>query len=568
MDNRKKTDGQYMTPERIVNMILDAIGYTGQRVLEKKIMEPSFGDGAFLSQIILRIISESRAAKYTEDEIGNKLKQLVYGIEKDSDLYKKGIERLNSICEDNGLPSIDWADNLICGDTLCEYKHFVHEMDYVVGNPPYVRIHNIPDEYRDIAKGFMFVDGMMDLYVIFYEIGIYMLKKNGKLGYISPNSFMKNTSQKKFRNFLIENKYISAIYDFGTSRIFPDADTYTCVCILDTNCGRKDCGIDYRAYRMYEEKERSNIEYDYLRKNLYDSAWNLGSIEAVNFLKQNKDMQNTIADIAIVQNGVATNRDGIYIIHAYADSELKEPYRGKDSDNGSTVYFVDKKSALRQIESSALRRCVKGSRYNGVMDNTYIIFPYEAHRTDSKGSEGTNEQVYHPIEEGNLRTRFPLVYGYLSEYRTELAKRDMDDNTAWYLFGRSQGLQHSSANKIVFKNVANKQDPKIIPYMLESDVIVYSGFYTTVNTSRLAAFVSALNVDIKDRSTLNALSDHVLCEIQKIYASPDFSRYCSLIGKDMSGGYVSVSATTSKHYGIQLDAVLDAAMKHIAVTNG
>ena len=55
MESRKEK-GQYMTPKRIVVMILDDIGYAGDEVLTKKIMEPSFGDGAFLSEIVKRII--------------------------------------------------------------------------------------------------------------------------------------------------------------------------------------------------------------------------------------------------------------------------------------------------------------------------------------------------------------------------------------------------------------------------------------------------------------------------------------------------------------------------------
>ena len=51
MESRKEK-GQYITPEKIVVMILDDIGYAGDEVLTKKIMEPSFGDGAFLSEII------------------------------------------------------------------------------------------------------------------------------------------------------------------------------------------------------------------------------------------------------------------------------------------------------------------------------------------------------------------------------------------------------------------------------------------------------------------------------------------------------------------------------------
>lgn len=48
----KKKEGQYMTPDGIVSMILNNIGYTENHVLTRKIMEPSFGDGAFLINIV------------------------------------------------------------------------------------------------------------------------------------------------------------------------------------------------------------------------------------------------------------------------------------------------------------------------------------------------------------------------------------------------------------------------------------------------------------------------------------------------------------------------------------
>ena len=238
----KKEKGQYMTPEKIVVMILDDIGYAGDEVLAKKIMEPSFGDGAFLSEIIKRIVKAGRKQSLPEKEISDIIQNNVFGIEKDEKIYKKAIGRLNGILEEYKIPKIEWK-SLINGDTLTEWEKHKEKYDYVVGNPPFVRIHNIPEGYRDIVKSFQFSDGMADLYVIFYEIGINMLGENGKLGFISPNTFIRNASQQKFRDFLINNKYISAIYDFGASKIFPDADTYTCICLID------------------KEKEKKNIKY-------------------------------------------------------------------------------------------------------------------------------------------------------------------------------------------------------------------------------------------------------------------------------------------------------------------
>ena len=111
----KKIKGQYMTPDGIVSMILNSIGYTESHVLAKTIMEPSFGDGAFLINIVQRIISEGKKAGRTAKEVSGIIKANVYGIEKDKILYNKAISRLNSLLVVYEIDKIDWNDNLICG---------------------------------------------------------------------------------------------------------------------------------------------------------------------------------------------------------------------------------------------------------------------------------------------------------------------------------------------------------------------------------------------------------------------------------------------------------------------
>ena len=330
MESRKEK-GQYITPEKIVVMILDDIGYAGDKVLTKKIMEPSFGDGAFLSEIIKRIIKAGRKQSLPEKEISDIIQNNVFGIEKDEKIYKKAISRLNGILEEYKIPKIEWK-NLINGDTLTEWEKHKEKYDYVVGNPPFVRIHNIPERYRDLVKSFQFSDGMADLYVTFYEIGINMLGENGKLGFISPNTFIRNTSQQKFRDFLIKNEYISAIYDFGASKIFPDADTYTCICMIDKD---KKENIKYKEYNMYQPVSENVIDFEHLKNNMTGHPWNFGSADDMKFLEEINNRPKRISDIVTVQNGIVTNRDYIYIIQAYTDKELTKPYTGK----GDSVYF-------------------------------------------------------------------------------------------------------------------------------------------------------------------------------------------------------------------------------------
>ena len=216
----KKQNGQYMTPKNIVQLLLNEIGYFGPEILKKTIIEPSFGDGSFLTEIFIRIINEGRKQNLTNSQISTILSENVYGIEIDNELFDKTIKSLNEIAIKNGL-QVNF-NNLKNENTLLFYKNYLEKFDYCVGNPPFVRIHNIED-YEKI-KEFNFSNGNTDLYVIFYEIGLNLINKNGKLGFITPNSFIKNTSQKKFREFLINNRKINKLLNFRDLKVFEDAD--------------------------------------------------------------------------------------------------------------------------------------------------------------------------------------------------------------------------------------------------------------------------------------------------------------------------------------------------------
>lgn len=67
-------------------------------------MEPSFGDGAFLSEIIKRIIKEGLKLSLSRKKISDIIKDNVFGIEKDEKIYKKTICRLNWILEEYEMP--------------------------------------------------------------------------------------------------------------------------------------------------------------------------------------------------------------------------------------------------------------------------------------------------------------------------------------------------------------------------------------------------------------------------------------------------------------------------------
>ena len=503
----EKTMGQYMTPVRIVKMILDSIGYTGKELLSKKIFEPSFGTGNFLVEIVSRIIEYSKKEGKSESDICFLIKQNVFGVEKDEELYGEAISRLNSLLESENIEKIDWSENLICGDTLSEYERFAGSMDYVVGNPPFVRIHNLDEVTMQQRDKFKFSSGMTDMYVIFYEIGIRLLNKTGKIGYISPNSFIRNSSQKKFREYLVKNNYVSAIYDFKQSKLFCNADTYTCICILDMDKKAKD--FVYREYSMYEMLFENKLSVEYL--NQY-----LSSTDNIKFLDANAALPCKLPDIAVVQNGISTNLDSVYVIKAFSDAELQNEYTEKTSlHDNRTLYFKDKKEKIRKIESAILRRCVKESRYEGTIGNTYIIFPYRNNK---------------PLTEKEIKKEYPKAFAYLYSFKEDLEKRNMEKNVEWFLYARSQGLKNIDKKKIIFKHIMKKDIKNIELHILDEDVVVYSGLY------------------------IIAKEGYGIDYLHSVLHSEDFAKYCILTGYDKSSGYISVSSNILKKFGVEKKA--------------
>lgn len=542
--NKTKTEGQVMTPVGIVSMILDSAKYTGKSVLSKTIMEPSFGKGAFLIEIVSRIIREGKAEGKSAEEIRDIIQSHVYGIEKDEKLYDEAIQKLNELLITHDIPLPSWS-NLRCGDTLLLYRDYIGKMDILVDNPPYIRPHHMANKYRDVVKNFNFANGTTDLYIVFYEIGIQMLKEgSGRLAYITPNSFLRNTSQKKFRNYLVDQRLLAAIYDFKDSKIF-DADTYTCICVIDKNSERitKDV-VEYREYNMYKMTVNNMIQYDYFRNQLRDSAWNLSSEDDILYLQQNAKRPIKIKNIATVQNGIVTNRDSVYVGKAWLNRDCTEPYKGKHTDKKKIVWFNG-----HEVESTILHRCVKASKYDGKMSNTYILFPYQnkAERKLLKKSDGSEvATTYMAYTESEMQSEFPHAYDYLWEHRKDLAARDMDTNADWFVFGRSQGLANSGYKKLVFKHIICKSADTIDVHVVDEDVIVYAGLYVTID---LSAFISSNGSE----STFNdKLYDEKLEEVRSILSSQDFHRYCELVGKNKQGGYVAVSSVFVKNYGIML----------------
>ena len=191
MSKAPKHKGQVFTPDYLVKNILDLCGYTEtSAIIDNHIIDNSCGDGAFLVEVAQRFIGAYRLAGYSDDAIKQALETYVHGIELDTDAYIKCIENLTTLSETFNLTGVKW--NITNTDALTNTRYLA-SMDYVVGNPPYVRVHNISTDAKFLKTNYSFMrEGMSDLYLAFFELGLYMLKDTGILGYVTPISYFNS----------------------------------------------------------------------------------------------------------------------------------------------------------------------------------------------------------------------------------------------------------------------------------------------------------------------------------------------------------------------------------------
>ena len=270
----RKEQGIYYTPSYIVDYIVkNTVGefiktHTPEEIRNVKILDPACGSGSFLIRAYKELenywvnyysrnkempksarnieqakfddpYTENKAVKFysTKTEI---LKNNIFGV----DLDPKAVEiaQLNLLLRisesKQRLPMLQ--NNIKVGNSLVddpsisdrafkwkeEFPEIVKEggFDIVVGNPPYERILNLEIEKEFYSKRYVSAFGSYDIYVLFIDKAIQLLKSNGLLGFIVSNKFAVSDYGKKIRELILSNGSVLKVIDLADAkRVFPEA---------------------------------------------------------------------------------------------------------------------------------------------------------------------------------------------------------------------------------------------------------------------------------------------------------------------------------------------------------
>lgn len=225
-------------------------------LLELTICDPACGSGAFLNQALDFLIREHQYI----DEIKAKvlggglqfpdientiLENNIYGV----DLNEESVEIAKlSLWLRTAQPRRklnDLSSNIKCGNSLIDSRAVAGDkafnwgaafakvfakggFDVVIGNPPYVQSHSMSQETKDyIYRHYVSSEYQINLYTVFVEKIINIMKVSARYGVIIPNYWISTKFDEKFRRLVFFENNCDQI--LNTYEVFEDVTVDTVI---------------------------------------------------------------------------------------------------------------------------------------------------------------------------------------------------------------------------------------------------------------------------------------------------------------------------------------------------
>ena len=182
--------------------------------------------------------------------------------------------------------------------------------DVIIGNPPYIPLEELPkdasvytrmqrtdEQGKSDQKTYTTFESRGDIYSLFVERGLHLLRKGGLLSYIMPNKWEKVMYGRPLRKLFLRTN-LTDLIDFGDNQIFEDATTYTCIIRMKKE--KQDGKLQISTIEkvnpeiLHENVEEKKEEFDTTKMN--DAIWVISSLDNFNTVERLKTQMITLGD--------------------------------------------------------------------------------------------------------------------------------------------------------------------------------------------------------------------------------------------------------------------------------
>ncbi len=511
--------GAVFTRPEVVDAILDLARYTSDRPLHKlRLLEPSLGAGDFFLPALDRLLDSFTRHGGAPSRALAALRPAFCGVE----IHPASLEVTRRLVRER---LIDWGATARIADALCTAWMICDDFllaplegtfDVVVGNPPYVRQERIPApllaEYR---RRFATIFDRADLYVPFYERGLDLLSRDGRLAFICANRWMKNRYGRPLRSLIASGFHVEHAIDMeGTDAFKSEVMAYTAITVL-----RRGPSGPTRVAKQ-PEVNRHSLESlvaamlgdgacsdsrvsEIATLSEGDSPWILDHTAPTQLLRRLERTLPTVEESGLkVGIGVASGADKIFI----------GEYEALPVENSRKLPMV----MARDLIEGELRWGNKG-----------IVNPYEP-----DGSIA-------PLD------NYPQFKAYINKHRAKLAAR--------YVAKRSGSRWYRTIDRIY---ADLKATPKLlIPDIKGEAMVVYDEghFYPHHNLYYIAADPKRASASPGEHWDLRALATVLRSSIAVLFVAT----YCV----KMSGGFLRFQAQYLRRIRVPRWSTLSAAQR-------
>ncbi|HEX5437259.1 MAG TPA: TaqI-like C-terminal specificity domain-containing protein [Gemmatimonadaceae bacterium] len=168
------------TPEPVVDLMVEKLFHERPPSARSRVLDPGCGRGAFVEGII-RWCSKHELPVPSILGIESNPAHVAYLREYFADVPRVAIQEADFLLSSHG------------------------SVDYVIGNPPYVAITALSDvERAQYRRTYRTARGRFDLYLLFFEQALRLLKPRGRLVFITPEKYLYVETAAPLRRLLSE----------------------------------------------------------------------------------------------------------------------------------------------------------------------------------------------------------------------------------------------------------------------------------------------------------------------------------------------------------------------------
>jgi hypothetical protein len=245
--------------------------------------------------------------------------------------------------------------------------------------------------------------GNYDIYVVFVERGLQLLRSSGHLTYICPHKFFNAKYGEPLRSLIAKGKHLRHVVHFGDLQVFPGATNYVCLLFLARG-GIQGCRwikVDNLPLWL---GTTSSPESVIPAHRITGSEWSFSVGSNADLLERLQKMPVNLGRIADIFVGLQTSADTVFLFKdAIIPNRKTAKVKSKELDR------------IIEIESELLKPVIRSGKIGHYWADptALVLFPYRRHLGK-----------FQLLTEMELRTNYPLAWKYLLENKKLLEERE------------------------------------------------------------------------------------------------------------------------------------------------